>query len=159
MRDGIEGIAAELRTTATGHAMILRMFGATVGTEDSIIGPLHIVNANGDFSALTIGDRVHLGSDLLIDLADTVTIDDDATLSMRTTLVTHIDVGQGPLRLTRPRRQGPVHIGAGAYLGAGATVLHGVRIGPRATIGAHALVTRDVAADDTVVSPRAGPIA
>ena len=42
---------------------------------------------------------------------------------MRCTVVTHIDVGPGPLRDRRPRQTGPVTIGAGAYLGAGATVL------------------------------------
>lgn len=154
-RDGIEGIAMELRTTTNDHATILRAYGAHVGRDCSIYTPLHIVNADGDFSNLRIGDRVHLGADLLIDLADRVTIEDDATLSMRCTLITHLDVGQGPLRERRPRQQAPVGIAKGAYLGAGATVLHGVTVGERATIGAHALVNRDVPADATVVSPLA----
>jgi len=84
-----------------------------------------------------------------------VTIEDEATLSMRCTLITHIDVGPGPLRERRPREQGPVRIAGGAYLGAGATVLHGVTVGAGATLGAHALVNRDVAAGATVVSPLA----
>ncbi|MFN0145533.1 MAG: acyltransferase [Dehalococcoidia bacterium] len=158
LRDGIEGIAMELRTTPNAHAEILRAFGATVGRDCSIYTPLHIVNATGDFSNLVIGDRVHLGADLLIDLADRVTIEDEATLSMRCTLITHIDVGPGPLKVRRPRETGPVHIGPGAYLGAGATVLHGVTIGARATLGAHALVNRDVPADGTVVSPLAAEL-
>ena len=155
LRDGIEGIAMELRTSTNAHAEILRAFGAKVGRDCSIYTPLHIVNAGGDFSNLTIGDRVHLGADLLIDLADRVTIEDEATLSMRCTLITHIDVGPGPLRERRPREQGPVRIAGGAYLGAGATVLHGVTVGAGATLGAHALVNRDVAAGATVVSPLA----
>jgi acetyltransferase-like isoleucine patch superfamily enzyme len=48
-----------------------------------------------------------------------------------------------------------VRIGAGAYLGLGATVLHGVTIGAEATVGAHALVDHDVPAGATVVAPRA----
>ena len=159
LRHGIEGIAQELRTTTNAHAAILREFGAHVGRDASIYAPLHIVNAGTDFSRLTIGDRVHLGAGVLIDLADAVVIEDEATLSMGSMLITHIDVGPGPLRERRPRRTGPVRIGAGAYLGAGATVLHGVTIGPRATLGAHALVDRDVAAGATVVSPRARLIA
>ncbi|MFN0096843.1 MAG: acyltransferase [Dehalococcoidia bacterium] len=155
LRDGIEGIAMELRTTTNAHAEILREYGATVGEECSIYTPLHIVNAPGDFRNLVIGDRVHLGADLLIDLADQVTIGDDATLSMRCTLVTHIDVGQGPLAARRPRQQAPVRVEAGAYLGAGVTVLHGVVIGAEATVGAHALVNRAVAGGTTVVSPLA----
>lgn len=155
LRDGIEGIAAELRTTANAHVDILRQFGATVGRDVSIHGPLHIVNADGDFRRLTIGDRVHLGTDVLIDLADEVTLEDDATLSMRCNIITHIDVGPGPLRERHPREQAPVRIGAGAYLGLGATVLHGVAVGARATIGAHALVDRDVAEGATLLAPRA----
>lgn len=154
-RDGIEGIAAELRTTASGHDRILREFGAQVGADVSINGPLIIVNAPGNFSRLRIGDRVHLGAEVLIDLADTVNIEDDATLSMRSSLVTHIDVGPGLLRERRPREQGPIRIGRGAYLGIGATILHGVTIGEHATIGAHALVDRDVAPGATLVAPRA----
>ena len=155
MRDGIAGIAMELRTTTNAHAAILREFGATIGEEVSFHAPLHIVNAGQDFSRLWIGDRAHIGADVLIDLAGDVIIEDEATISMRCTIITHIDVGPGPLRETRPRETGPVRIGRGTYLGAGATILHGVTIGPGATIGAHALVDRDVAAGATVVAPRA----
>jgi putative colanic acid biosynthesis acetyltransferase WcaF len=154
-RDGIEGIAMELRTTSNAHVAILREFGATVGADVSIHGPIHIVNADRDFGRLRLGDRVHLGTDVLIDLADDVTIEEEATLSMRCSIVTHIDVGPGPLRERRPREQAPVRIRRGAYLGLGATVLHGVTVGEMATVGAHALVDRDVPAGGTVVAPRA----
>lgn len=158
LRDGIEGIAAELRTVTHGHDAILRAYGAHVGRDCSIYAPLLIVNADTDFSRLSIGDRVHLGAGVLIDLADDVVIEDEATLSMRCTLITHLDVGPGPLRERRPRQQGPVRVGRGAYLGAGATVLHGVTVGALATVGAHALVRRDVAPGATVVAPAAVPL-
>ncbi len=155
LRDGIAGIAAELRTATNGHASILREFGATVGDDVSFHAPLHIVNAPGDFARLRIGSRAHLGADTLIDLASDVIIEDEATISMRCTIITHIDVGPGELRAARPREEGPVTIGRGAYLGTGATILHGVTIGAGATVGAHALVDRDVAPGATVLAPRA----
>lgn len=155
LRDGVAGIAAELRTTTNAHATILREFGATVGDDVSFHTPLHVVNAGEDFARLTIGDRVHLGADVLIDLASDVIIEDEATISMRCTIITHIDVGPGGLRGQRPREEGPVRIGRGAYLGTGATILHGVTIGQGATVGAHALVDRDVAPGATVLAPRA----
>lgn len=145
----------ELRTTTNAHAVILREFGAQVGRDCSIHGPIHIVNAGTDFSKLSIGDRVHLGANVLIDLADNVVIEDEATISMNCSLITHIDVGPGPLRQHRPRQTGPVRIARGAYLGAGATVLHGVAVGPVATIGAHALVRKDVPEGATIVAPEA----
>ena len=155
LRDGIEGIAMELRTTTNAHAAILREFGATVGKNLSVGGPIHVVNADGDFRRLHFGDNVHLGADTLIDLADDVWIGDNATLSMRSSLITHMDVGPGPLRERRPRQQGPVRIEPGAYLGIGATILHGVTVGTEATVGAHALVDRDIAPKATVLAPRA----
>jgi acetyltransferase-like isoleucine patch superfamily enzyme len=46
----------------------------------------------------------------------------------------------------------------GASIGTGATVLGGVEIGARATIGAGAVVTRNVAADQTVAGNPARPM-
>ena len=158
-RDGIEGIAAELRDTPNQHVAILREYGATVGKAVSIHGPIYIVNADGDFSNLYLGDRVHLGTAVLIDLADHVCIEAEATLSMRCSVITHMDVGPGPLNEQRPRQQAPVTISRGAYLGIGATVLHGVTIGELATIGGHSLVDRDVAAGATMLAPRARLVA
>lgn len=155
MHYGIEGIAMELRTTTNEHAAILREFGAQVGSNCSIHGPLHIVNAGTDFSKLHIGDRVHLGANVLIDLADNVDIEDEATISMNCALITHIDVGPGPLRQRRPRETGPVRVASGAYLGAGVTVLHGVTVGAVATVGAHAVVRKDVQPGATIVAPDA----
>lgn len=154
LRDGIEGICAELRA-CSDPVPLLREYGATVGKNPSIFAPVHIVNADGDFRNLVIGDNVHIGADTLIDLADRVTIGEFATVSMRSTLITHIDVGPGPLKERRPREHGPVTLEPGCYLGAGATVLHGVTIGREATVGAHALVRRAVPAHATVISPDA----
>jgi acetyltransferase-like isoleucine patch superfamily enzyme len=155
-RDGIEGIAMELRN-AIDCVPILREFGASVGDGCTITGPLHIMNAERDFSRLTIGNRVYIGTDFLIDLADDVSIADDCSLGMRSSLITSFDVGEGPLKARRPRKQGPIRIEAGAYIGTGVTVLHGVTIGPEATVGAHSLVNRDVPAHSTYVSPLATP--
>jgi UDP-2-acetamido-3-amino-2,3-dideoxy-glucuronate N-acetyltransferase len=46
----------------------------------------------------------------------------------------------------------------GASLGSGAVILGGVRIGTRATVGAGAVVTRDVAPGTTVVGSPARPL-
>lgn len=157
MRNGIDGIAAELRQ-AVDCAPILREYGARVGRNATVLGPLHIVNADTDFSRLSIGDHVYIGPDVLIDLADDVTIADYATLSMRTSVITHMDVGPGPLSARRPRQQGPVRIERGAYLGAGVTVLHGVTIGEEATIGAGAFIRKSVAPHETWVAGDARPL-
>jgi acetyltransferase-like isoleucine patch superfamily enzyme len=52
----------------------------------------------------------------------------------------------------------PVCIGDDAWVGAGATILKGVTIGPRAVIGAAAVVTHDVPAATIVAGNPARPI-
>jgi UDP-2-acetamido-3-amino-2,3-dideoxy-glucuronate N-acetyltransferase len=44
----------------------------------------------------------------------------------------------------------PTHVETGAALGSGAVILGGIRIGAHAVVGAGAVVTRDVAARETV---------
>jgi acetyltransferase-like isoleucine patch superfamily enzyme len=146
LREDIDGVAMALRTLRSGHAEVLRQFGARVDRDASVIGPLSIVNARGDFSNLSIAEKTHLGSEVFLDLADTITVEAGATISMRAIVLTHLDVGRGPLIEDRPREVGPVRIGAGAFIGAGAIVLHGVTVGPKAVVAAGAVVTRDVPA-------------
>jgi acetyltransferase-like isoleucine patch superfamily enzyme len=52
----------------------------------------------------------------------------------------------------------PITIGREVWIGRGVTVLAGVSIGDRATVGANAVVTRDVPAGVTVVGVPARPI-
>lgn len=52
----------------------------------------------------------------------------------------------------------PITVGDDAWLGGGAIVLPGVRIGARAVVGAGSVVTRDVPADERVAGNPARPI-
>lgn len=153
LRDDIAGVAAELRTLRTGHAAVLRQFGATVAKDAMIVGPVSIVNARRDFSNLRIGSRTHIGSEVFFDLAERITVEDGATISMRAILITHFDAGRSALAERRPRQSGPVTIGNDAYIGAGATILHGVTIGQGAIVGAGAVVAKDVEPGAVVVVP------
>lgn len=144
LKEDIDGIEAALRHMRLGHADVLRQYGAAIDPDCTIVGPLSIVNAPGNFANLTVGPRAHIGSEVFIDLADRVTIGEGATVSMRAVIITHLDVGRGPMIERRPRQAGPVVIGPGAFVGAGATILHGVTIGAEAVIPAGVVVTRDV---------------
>ncbi len=144
LREDIDGIEAELRRLRSGHADVLRQFGASVDSDTTIVGPICLVNARENLANLTIGPRTHVGSEVFIDLAERVTIEAGATVSMRACLITHLDVGRGPLIERWPRETGPVTIEAGAFIGTGAIILHGVTIGAEAVVGAGAVVTRDV---------------
>lgn len=142
--EGIEGIESELRRMRPDTARVLRSYGATVADDAIVIGPISLINADRDLSNLSIGSKAHVGSEVFLDLVERVTIGDGATLSMRCSILTHLDVGHGPLAARRPRAAAPVTISAGAYVGVGATILHGVTVGREAIVGAGALVREDV---------------
>lgn len=143
---GMDGVSRVVRhATRPGIVPVLRMFGARIGEGCDIEAPLVLHNARGDFGHLRVGARCHLGKDVLIDLADVVTIADRVTVSMRVVILTHVDAGQSPLALgALPARQAPVTLGPGCYIGAGAILLAGIEIGERSVIGAGAIVTRSV---------------
>lgn len=146
LRDDIDGVQSALRTMRTGHAPALRRFGASIAPDALVVGPLSVVNASENFRNLTIGARTHIGSEVFIDLAERITIEDGATISMRTMLISHFDAGRSALAQRYQRREGPVVIGRDAYIGAGAIILHGVTIGEGALVGAGVVVRNDVPA-------------
>ncbi|HEY4668534.1 MAG TPA: acyltransferase [Tepidiformaceae bacterium] len=154
LKEDIDGIEARLRQMRLGHAAALRQFGATVAKDAMIPGPISIVNADHDFRNLVIEEGCHLGSEVFIDLADRVTIAARATISMRTMILTHFDAGRSPITARHPRKTGPVTIGRGAYIGAGAIILLGVTVGEEALIPAGSVVTRDVPAGTVFTATR-----
>jgi len=153
-RGGIEEINALLLTEKRRVVDILRLFGATVGDGCSIYGPLYI-NTFTNYSNLTVGRHVHVGQCVFFDLGSRLEIADEATVSMRCTLLTHQDVGDRPLAGRYPRREAPLTIGRGAYLGAGVIVLPGASIGDGSVVGAGAVVTRPVPPGVVVTGPAA----
>ncbi len=109
---------------------LLRALGAQIGPGADIETHLIVHNVAGGLGGLTIGPGCHVGKAAFFDLAAPITLEPRCTLSMRVTLLTHIDVGQSPLRdHLYPTERGPITVGEGAYIGANATILHGVRIG------------------------------
>jgi acetyltransferase-like isoleucine patch superfamily enzyme len=125
--------------------LVLRTFGAVIGAGERIESPLLIHNARAEYGNLRLGSDCYIGKDVLIDLRNPVTLEDHATLAMRVTVVTHLEVGQGPLvECGYAPREGEVVIGRGAYVGACATILNGVRVGECAVVAAGSVVVEDV---------------
>ncbi|MFQ5544940.1 MAG: acyltransferase [Acidiferrobacterales bacterium] len=137
---------------------ILQAFGATIGQTTRIHGPLLIIGEFHDFSALQIGSQTHVGADTLFDLTAPINIGDRVTISPRCSFLTHLNVGQSALQRIYPPTHGGVAIGNDAYLGTGATVLHGVKIGECALVAAGALVERDVPPYTLVAGVPARPV-
>src|SRR5690242_13368605 len=102
-RRGIEAVNDRLLRSYRAEALLVR-YGAHVGDEVVVHGPLVIHNADHGYANLTIEARVHLGRLTIIDLTGPVVIEREATVSMGTTILTHTDVGDGPVRERLPRQ-------------------------------------------------------
>ncbi len=141
--EGIDNLLLGCRSEET--AWLLRQFGAEIGGGSDLHAPLIVHNALQSYTNLRIGERCHVGKDVFLDLRDQIEIEDRVTISMRATLLTHLDVGHSPLGSgSFAPREAPVRIRRGAYLGAGCTILHGVTVGECAVVAAGAVVTDDV---------------
>jgi len=148
-RGGIAAINRRLLAAARCEELLAR-FGASVGDGCVLHGPLVVHNADPDYRNLSIGDNVHVGPLVMLDLAERLVIENDATVSMGATILTHADVGDRPLADVYPRAARPARVGAGAWIGANATVLVGCEIGERAVVAAGAVV-REPVPDGAVV--------
>jgi acetyltransferase-like isoleucine patch superfamily enzyme len=134
------------------RALFLRACGATIGPQ-TVVQSIALVNVDrGGFRALRIGANCFIGTDVLFDLAAPIAIEDHVTIAARAMILTHLNVGyrDHPLQSRFPSHTGGVTIRRGSFVGAGATVLAGVSIGPEAFVAAASLVNRDVRQEETV---------
>lgn len=131
----------------TSACDVLRLMGASIGERTHIHSDICIYNlAHGDCRHLTIGSNVYTGPRCVFDLTAPITIEDHASVSAQVSFITHLDVGEGPLKATVARQEGAITVKRGAWIGVNSTVLHGVTIGESAMVGAMSLVNKDVPA-------------
>ena len=123
---------------------VLRHYGATIGHDPIIHSPLIIHNAKNDYGNLIMGDHCYLGRDVFLDLENRIELEDQVTVSMRVTILTHTDVGDSRLNKRIPASTAPVRICKDAYIGANSTILQGVTIGAESLIGAGSVLLKDV---------------
>jgi maltose O-acetyltransferase len=97
-------------------------------------------------SNISAGRKVYMNFDCVILDVAPVTIGDHCLFGP----AVHVYTATHPLDHELRRRQEfakPVHIGADVWVGGGAIILPGVRIGERTVIGAGSVVTRDIPSD------------
>jgi len=123
---------------------LLRTYGAKVGENCDIESFLIFHNCK-DYKNLSIGNNCHIGKDVFFDLKAPIVMEDSVTISMRVTILTHLDVGKSPIKeYGFPRLHSKVVFKKGCYIGANATILQGITIGECAIVGVGAVVTKDV---------------
>ena len=122
---------------------ILKANGAKIGFNCDIESPLIFHNAK-DFSNLVVGKNCHIGKNSFFDLRDKIVIGDNVTLSMNTSIITHLDLGQAEMTYLYETEMKKVIIDDGVYVGANCLILMGVRINKYSLIGAKTLVNKSI---------------
>ena len=128
---------------------ILKLGGAVVGDQLSLRQNIIIDNfgtegLNKKFKNLKIGNNVFVGDGAFFDLPENILIEDEVIISARSAILTHADCGERALRKYFHRKVGAVTIGRGSWIGFGAIVLPGVRIGQCCIVGAGSVVTKSI---------------
>jgi acetyltransferase-like isoleucine patch superfamily enzyme len=116
----------------------LRRWGADIDPSAIFYHGFEVRNAAG----LSVGPRVSIGNDAILDARGGITIGSDVNFSTGVSLWTGQHDWQSP---TFAYVKAPIVIGDHAWLSTRVTVLPGVTIGEGAVIAAGAVVTKDVA--------------
>lgn len=133
--------------TQQDYAALLREMLAEVGDGSYIRPPFHC-----DYGYnISLGRGVFLNFNCVILDVVKVTIGDRTQIGPGVQILTADHPRDAAQRRAGLEFGRPVAIGADVWIGGGAIVLPGVSIGDGAIVGAGAVVTRDVAADATVV--------
>ena len=121
--------------------------GARIPRSCYVHGGIYLSNP----ANLRLGARCTINRSCYFDLGGPITLADDVVLGHGVTVITSVHrLGPSSRRAGRVESTQAVDIGRGAWIGANATVLPGVRIGSGAVVGAGAVVRSDVAPNTMV---------
>lgn len=126
---------------------LLSYYGAEIGAKSHFKGCLNIDNHSyGDnlFENLAIGKNCYIGKNVYLDLANKISIEEDAVISSSVTILTHADVGNRKMAQYYKRISKKTVIGEGSWIGANATILPGVTIGKCCIVSAGSVVNKDI---------------
>lgn len=131
----------------------LQILGAKIGKNSVMMNVKFFNWHHTGPKGLKIGEDCFIGDETLIDLYDSVVLEDKTTLAQRVTVLTHLNVGylDHPLQKNFPKTSKPVVFKTGSVVGASATILPGVTVGEKSFVAAGSLVSKDVT-DHTLVA-------
>lgn len=118
-------------------ALVKELFGDNIGEGSHVSAPISGACVS---TMLKIGKNTFVNSNLLAMARGGITIGDNVQIAANVQLISNNHDPYERMILTCK----PVVIEDGAWIGAGATILPGVRVGKHAIVGAMAVVTKDV---------------
>ena len=124
----------------------LRLLGARIGP-GAIVHDVRFFNLyRRGVAGLSLGRECFLGDECLLDLAEAIVLEDQVTFAERVLVLTHTNVGyrDHPLQRHFQPLAAPVVVEAGCFVGAGAILLPGIRVGRGSFVAAGSVVTQDV---------------
>lgn len=131
---------------------VLRHFGAEIGAGTTFKRTLFFdnvyedKNSSGDLSRLCVGKNCYIGDGVYFDLANRVVIHDNVIVAGRTSFITHTNCNRSKtLSELFPRQCQTVEVDHDVWIGFGATILAGVKIGAHCVVAAGAVVTGNLA--------------
>ncbi|MFH1391981.1 MAG: acyltransferase [Candidatus Diapherotrites archaeon] len=127
------------------RVFFLSLFGAKIG-KNVVIEDIKFFNLyRTGWSGLKIGNNCYLGSESVFDLAESITIEDNVTVSAGVILLTHTNVGykNHPLQKILPKTSSPLIIDSGCFIGAGSVIVGVKKLGVNTAVAAGAVVTKN----------------
>ena len=117
-------------------SLVKELFGERIGEGTRLTAPINLVASQN----IRIGKNVYIGGNLLGMCRGGIDIEDDVMIAANVSLISNNHDLYDRAVLTCK----PVRICMGAWIGAGAMIMPGVRVGRYAVVGAGAIVTKDV---------------
>jgi acetyltransferase-like isoleucine patch superfamily enzyme len=120
--------------------LVLELGGAKIGDGTRVYPGLIVHESQGSFSRLVIGEKVHIGKHVLLDLTEPITIGNRVGIGMFSKVLTHQNLGDSTLRDFYPRESGPMVIADDVVLAASSILLYPTRLAPRTLVSAGSVV-------------------
>ncbi|HLK39607.1 MAG TPA: acyltransferase [Polyangiaceae bacterium] len=132
-------------TLSRTRAHLLRLTGCDVRQGVGVLGPVRLSGPHGSARNLRIGSGCVIAPDVTFSLDSTITLGENVSIGPRAMLytATHL-IGPSSRRMQFNTDARPIVVEDGAWVGLGAILLAGVRIGRGAIVGAGAVVSKDV---------------
>ena len=133
------------------RAQLLRIAGCDVRRGVAVLGDLELIGPRGSAKNLRIGPDVTIGPGVVLGLDARIAIGRGVSIGPRAILHTGTHaLGPEKQRMTSTVVGQPIVVEEGAWIGLGAIILPGVRVGRGAVVSAGAVVSKDVAPNTLV---------